>query len=214
LVPEQFLHIAEAAGLTNQVGEWVAREACRQHQQWRDAGLGEMSIAINVAPQQFRQRSFVPMLVDSVRHSGMDPSCLQIELKESTVLDDVPDAIASLREIRSLGIRVALDDFGVGYSSVGLLSSLPLDKLKIDQSFVGAIAHDEKSRTIADTVLALGRSLHLTVVGEGIESADAFDYLRDHGCDQAQGYFFSHPLSADEFERWYREDRSMAHAVH
>ncbi|RZI44399.1 bifunctional diguanylate cyclase/phosphodiesterase [Herbaspirillum sp. HC18] len=214
LAPAQFLHVAEAAGLINRIGEWVAREACSQHRRWRDAGLPPIGIAINVAPQQFRQRSFIAYLSQSMKHSGMDPSCMQIELKESTVLEDVHDTIAALEEIRSLGIRVALDDFGVGYSSVRLLSSLPLDKLKIDQSFVSRIGHDAKSQVITDSVLALGRSLNLQVVGEGIESEDIVDYLRGQGCDEAQGYYFSKPLAPDEFEIWYRAGQTQMQAVH
>ncbi|GIZ53129.1 sensor domain-containing protein [Noviherbaspirillum aridicola] len=214
LLPHQFMPAAESAGLVGRLGEWVAREACRQHQAWIAAGLPSMSVAINVAPQQFRQRSFVSQLADSVRNCGMDPSCLQVELKESTVLEDVPDTIAALQELRALGISVALDDFGVGYSSIGLLSTLPIDKLKIDQSFVNRIGQDAKSQAITDTVLALGRSLHLQVVGEGIESEEVFDYLRDQGCDQAQGYFFSKPLSAEAFEHWYRDSYAPAASLH
>ncbi|HYD96955.1 MAG TPA: EAL domain-containing protein [Noviherbaspirillum sp.] len=213
LVPEQFLHVAEAAGLINRIGEWVAQEACSQHQRWREDGLPPISVAINVAAQQFRQRSFIAYLAHSMQHSGMDPSCLQIELKESTVLEDVHDTIAALEEIRALGIRVALDDFGVGYSSVRLLSSLPLDKLKIDQSFVNGIGRDAKSQVIADSVLALGRSLNLQVVGEGIESGEVVDYLRAHGCDEAQGYYFSRPMAANEFAAWYRGGRAERRAL-
>ena len=214
LSPAQFLPMAEAAGLINRIGEWVAQEACRQHQVWREAGLPPISIAINVAPQQFRQRSFIRYLASSIEHSGMEPSFLQIELKESSVLEDVHDTIAALEEIRSLGIRVALDDFGIGYSSVRLLSSLPIDTLKIDQSFVSRIGRDEKSQMIADTVLALGRTLNLQVVGEGIESEDIVDYLREQGCDQAQGYYFGKPMTADEFVTWFHAARPEPQAMH
>lgn len=212
MVPDQFMPVAEAAGMVTAIGDWVAREACRQHHQWCEAGLPSLTMAINVAPQQFRQRSFVRHLAESVQGCGMDPGCLQIELTESAVLEDVHNTIAALEEIRSIGIHVALDDFGVGYSSIGLLSNLPVDKLKIDQSFVSRIGRDPRSRTITDTVLALGHSLNLTVVGEGIESEEAFDYLRGQGCDQAQGYYFSKPLAPDQFERWFREnDQTAAH---
>ncbi|WP_292932773.1 EAL domain-containing protein [Noviherbaspirillum sp.] len=214
LGPPQFLPVAEAAGLINQIGDWVAHEACRQHRQWREAGLPNISIAINVARQEFRQRSFVSNLASCVAQSGMDPGSLQIELKESTVHEDLHETIAALQELRSLGIRIALDDFGVGYSSVGLLTSLPLDKLKIDQSFINRIGRDAKSRAITDTVLALGRSLKLEVVGEGIESEDEVDYLRGHGCDQAQGFYFSKPLTAMEFEHWFRHAFSARCTVH
>ncbi|HEY0848182.1 MAG TPA: EAL domain-containing protein [Noviherbaspirillum sp.] len=214
LVPDQFLPAAESAGMITALGEWVAREACLQHQKWREAGLPTITMAINVSPQQFRQRSFVRDLASSMRRTGMNPGCLQIELTESAVLQDVHNTIAALEELRALGIHVALDDFGVGYSSIGLLSSLPVDKLKIDQSFVSRIGRDAKSRTITDTVLALGHSLNLTVVGEGIESEDVFDYLRGHGCDQAQGYYFSRPLSPDQFERWFRDSVHSTQHIH
>ncbi|WP_286757701.1 EAL domain-containing protein [Ralstonia sp. RL] len=214
LAPSQFLPVAESAGLVNLLGEWVAREVCRQHQRWRARGLPAMNMAINVAPQQLRQRSFVASLGDNMRLRGMEPSCLQIELKESTVLEDLPDTIGALQEIRALGMRIALDDFGVGYSSIGLLSSLPLDMLKIDRSFIDGIGRDTRSRTIIDSVLALGHSLRLQVAGEGIESETVADYLRSRGCDQAQGFYFSKPLSADEYEHWYRESRIHPAGVH
>lgn len=214
LLPYQFMPVAESAGLVGRIGEWVAREACRQHQAWLSAGLPNMYIAINVAPQQFRQRSFVTQLAQQVRDCGMDPSRLQIELTESTVLEDVPDTMAALQELRAIGIRVALDDFGRGYSSIGLLSTLPIDTLKIDQSFVNGIGQDPKSQAITDTVLALGRSLHLQVVGEGIESEEVFDYLREQGCDQAQGYYLSKPLPADAFVHWYRDTYTPSGPLH
>jgi len=214
LSPTQFLPVAEAAGLINRIGEWVAQEACRQYQVWREAGLPPISIAINVAPQQFRQRSFIHHLASNVENCGMEPSSLQIELKESSILEDVQETIAALEEIRSIGIRVALDDFGVGYSSVRLLSSLPIDTLKIDQSFVSRIGRDEKCQMIADTVLALGRTLNLQVVGEGIESADIVNYLREQGCNKAQGYYFSKPMTADEFVNWFHAERPEPQTMH
>ncbi|TFW05455.1 bifunctional diguanylate cyclase/phosphodiesterase [Oxalobacteraceae bacterium OM1] len=214
LTADEILPAAEAAGLIPQLGVWVAQEACRQHQAWREAGLPPLNVAINVAPEQVRQRDFVAQLADSVRRYGMDPACLQIEVSESAVVENVQDTIEALEKIRALGITVALDDFGIGYASVGQLGSLPLDKLKIDQSLIHAIQNDPRSRTVADSILALGRSLHLKVVGEGVESADEFDYLRAHGCDQAQGYYVSKPLPADEFAQWFRAHHEPVHAVH
>jgi diguanylate cyclase (GGDEF)-like protein/PAS domain S-box-containing protein len=214
LVPNQFLSIAEAAGLLNRLGEWVAQEACRQHTQWREAGLPGLIMAINVSSQQVQQPSFAAHLANSLLHTSMDPGCLQIELNESAVIEHVREIQAALEEVRSIGIGVALDNFGTGFSSVGLLSSLPLDKLKIDQSLVGQIGHDVKSQTITASILALGRSLKLKVVGGGIESEASFDYLREQGCDQAQGYYFSKPLSPDEFERWYKNTQLRDGMVH
>ncbi|OWW18305.1 EAL domain-containing protein [Noviherbaspirillum denitrificans] len=201
--PNDFIPIAESAGLINQLGEWVAAEACRQHERWREAGLPPLSISINISSSQFRQRTFASHLAEAIDRYGIDPACLQVEITESAVMDNLPAAIAALNEIRSTGIRIALDDFGTGYSSLNYLSSLPLDKLKIDQSFIKKIVSHRPSRSITDAILALGRSLNLKVVGEGIESEQAMDYLREHGCDQAQGYLFSHPLPPKDFEAWY-----------
>lgn len=205
LGPDEFIPIAESAGLIAQLGNWVAGEACRQHQHWRKAGLPPLSMAINVSAMQFRQREFAAQMGKAIEASGMDQNCLQIELTESTVMDDIPQTIATLNQLRAMGIRVALDDFGTGYSSLGYLSSLPLDKLKIDQSFINMLDTNQSNQSIADTIIGLGRTLNLTVVGEGIESEEAMTYLRSHGCDQAQGFLFSKPLPAAEFESWYRD---------
>ena len=214
LAPQVFLPVAESSGLINRLGEWVLNEVGRQHVRWHAAGLRPLSISVKIASQQFRQRAFVSQLTESLSSSGMEPGYLQIELKESTVLEDVPEAINALRQIRQLGVQVALDDFGTGFSSIGLLSTLPVDKLKIDQGFVQSVARDQQSQTIADTVLALGRTLKLEVVGEGLESQDDYAWLQDHGCNQAQGFYFSKPLSPIEFEQWCRQEQSHAQSVH
>jgi diguanylate cyclase (GGDEF)-like protein/PAS domain S-box-containing protein len=204
LIPNQFLHIAEASGLMPRLGEWVVREACRQHRRWRDAGLPAMNVSINIATQQLRHDGFVTQLANCMAECGMDPSYLQIELKENIVLGDAEDAVVALQKIRALGIQVAIDDFGAGHSGVSLLNWLPLDQLKISHSLIRRIGVDVKSRVATDTILTLGKSLDLTVVAEGIESETAFDYMRSRGCDQAQGFYFCHPLAADAFERWCR----------
>jgi predicted signal transduction protein with EAL and GGDEF domain len=205
LGPERFVPVAESAGLIAELGEWVAAEACRQHEAWRRMGLPPVTIAINVSPLQFRQRGFAQRLQNIIAGCAIDPAHIQIEVTESTVMESVEDAIDTLRGIRAAGIRIALDDFGTGYSSLSHLSNLPLDKLKVDQSFVKRLEHDRTSRAITGAIIALGRTLNLEVVGEGIESEDALSYLQEHGCDQAQGYFISQPLPAAEFARWYHD---------
>ncbi|WP_170162289.1 EAL domain-containing protein [Caldimonas tepidiphila] len=207
--PARFIPIAESAGLIARLGEWVATEACRQHAAWLAEGLPPITIAINVSPLQFRQRAFVQRLVAVVREHGIDPACFQVEVTESTVMDSVPEAVETLRALKSAGIRVALDDFGTGYSSLSHLSQLPLDKLKVDQSFVKRLEHDRASRAITEAIIALGRTLSLEVVGEGIESDSARDYLHEHGCDQGQGYLYSRPLRTDEFADWYRRTEGV-----
>lgn len=201
--PDRFIPIAEAAGLIGELGDWVAAEACRQHAVWLSQGM-RLTIAINVSPLQFRQPTYAERLSSIISDTGMDPTCLEIEVTESAVMENVDEAIAILNRIKSLGVKVALDDFGTGYSSLSSLTSLPLDKLKIDQSFVRRIERHQASRAVTEAIIALGRSLRLDVHGEGIESENTLRYLRRHGCNQAQGYWFSRPLSAPEFSLLYR----------
>ncbi|HJV86071.1 MAG TPA: EAL domain-containing protein [Noviherbaspirillum sp.] len=202
--PDTFIPIAEAAGLIGQLGEWVAAEACRQYEAWRKNGL-LVPIAINVSALQFRQRDFAERLGAIISAAGVDSCSLQVEVTESTVMESVDEAVEILHKLKSIGVKTVIDDFGTGYSSLNTLSSLPFDKLKVDQSFVQRIESDHASRAVTDAILALGRSLNLEVVGEGIESENALRYLRDHGCDQAQGFWFSKPLPATEFAQWCRE---------
>jgi len=203
--PDLFIPVAEAAGLIGAVGEWVAAEACRQHCAWLAEGLPPVPIAINVSPQQFRLRRFAQRLSEIVQASCIDPSCLQLEVTESSIMENVPEAIEILNAVREMGIKVALDDFGTGYSSLSYLGSLPLDKLKIDQSFVRRLGEDQTSRAIIEAIIALGRTLRLEVVGEGIETDEILSYLQAHGCDQGQGYFFARPMVNHEFARWYAQ---------
>lgn len=211
LPPEQFIPAAEAAGLIDQLGRWVVTKACRQHQAWRNTGLPPISIAINISSLEFRQRAFAEHLAQAVADSGMDPTCLQIELTESAVMENIGESISIFNQLRSLGVRVALDDFGTGYSSLSYLSNLPLDKLKIDQSFVSKLDTNRSSQAITDTIIGLGILMKLEIVGEGIESVSAMEYLRDHGCHQGQGFLYSQPLPPDEFESWYRTRNKGLH---
>lgn len=203
VMPDRFIPVAEASGLIGDVGEWVAAEACRQHKAWVAEGL-ELTIAINVSPVQFRQRRFADRLSNIIAAAGIDPVNLEIEVTESTVMENIEQAIRILNDIKSLGVKVALDDFGTGHSSLATLTSLPLDKLKVDQSFVQRVERDAASRAVTAAIIALGRSLRLDVHGEGIESESALRYLKEQGCNQAQGFWFSEPLPPAEFADWCR----------
>lgn len=202
--PDTFIPVAESTGLIGPLGDWVVAEACRQHAEWLRKGM-RLTLAVNVSPLQFRQQGFAERLREIISDSGMDPACLEIEVTESAVMDNISEAVGILDRIKSLGVKVALDDFGTGYSSLSMLTSLPLDKLKVDQSFVRRIEQDPASRAVTEAVIALGRSLRLAIHGEGIESEDTLSYLEEQGCHQAQGYWFSKPLPAAEFMQWYRE---------
>jgi diguanylate cyclase (GGDEF)-like protein/PAS domain S-box-containing protein len=200
--PAVFIPIAESSGLIGELGEWVLAEACRQQRVW-DANGMQITVAINVSPLQFRQPGFAALLSSVIADSRVDPTCLEVEVTEGTVMESVEDAVEILQRIKSLGVRIALDDFGTGYSSLSSLSSLPIDKLKVDQSFVRRIEGDQASRAVTEAIIALGRSLRLDVVGEGIESAFTLQYLQEHGCHQAQGFWFSQPLPPAAFVAWY-----------
>jgi diguanylate cyclase (GGDEF)-like protein/PAS domain S-box-containing protein len=203
--PEQFVPIAEATGQINRLGEWVIDEACRQHKIWREHGLPTIPIAVNVSAVQFRQKDFVEHFAQTMHDWHIDKSALQVELTETALMENFDRAIDVLTRLQALGIKIALDDFGTGYSSLNYLSRLPINKIKVDKSFVQRIEHDKASRAITEAVIALGRTLQLEVVAEGIESKEALQYLRRHGCNQAQGFYVCEPVSADHFESWYRE---------
>lgn len=202
--PQRFIPIAESSGLIAALGEWVLSEACRQHLAWRKEGL-HIPLAVNVSPLQFRQAGFAARLGEILATTRAEPASMQLEITESMIMENVDEAVQILDGIKELGVKVALDDFGTGYSSLSRLSRLPLDTLKVDQSFVRGIECDVGSRAVTDAIIALGHSLRLEVIAEGIESEASLRYLQNQGCQQAQGYLFSPPLQADEFTRWCRE---------
>ena len=202
--PEHFIPVAESCGMIAHIGDWVVAEVCRQLVAWRALGLPPLVMSINISPLQFRQRGFAQRLLAIVKHAQIDAGTLQIEVTENALMDGIDEAITTLDAIHAAGIRIALDDFGTGCSSLRTLSQLPLDSLKVDQAFVQHLSHDRASQAIAEAILAIGHRLDLAIVGEGVESEQDYDYLRQHGCDQVQGNLFSQPLPAAAFVDWYR----------
>ena len=199
--PSQFIPLAEDSGLIVPIGQWVLETACQDVRQWNDlTGWGDLSIAVNVSARQFRQPGFVATVTDSLSASGIQPRNLTLELTESLVLDNVADSIEKMHELKVLGIGFAMDDFGTGYSSLSYLKRLPLDELKIDQSFVRDIASDPGDEVIVRTIIAMARSLGLNVVAEGVETRQQYDFLIKHQCAMFQGYLFGRPLPRAEFE--------------
>ncbi len=212
LMPGDFIAAAEASGLIHQIGEWVIREACRQHEAWQQQGLPPIRVAVNVSPVQFRSPEFRDRLLSALRSSTMDPSCLELEVTESAVMSQVDEAALTLAWLKDMGLKVALDDFGTGYSSLSQLARLPIDKLKVDRAFVTHIDTDARSLAIAETVLALGQKLGVDVVAEGIESAAAMTLLRKLGCGQGQGYLIGTPMRPERLQAWQKEREAMAAA--
>jgi diguanylate cyclase (GGDEF)-like protein/PAS domain S-box-containing protein len=193
-----FIAVAEDTGLINSIGEWVMREACRQNQAWHQAGLPRRRISVNVSAQQFMNSTIVALVRDALASSGLPPQYLEIELTESVMMEDSDSAQVQMAELAELGVSVSLDDFGTGYSSLGYLSRFSLDKLKIDQSFIRNITRDKRSAAIAQATIALARGLSMRVVAEGVEESGQLDYLRQIGCDEVQGFYFSRPVPAGE----------------
>ena len=213
LMPGDFIAAAEASGLIHQIGEWVIREACRQHEQWRQAGLPEFRIAVNVSPMQFRSPDFRSRLEAALASSTMDPRWLELEVTETTVMSRIEEATRTMTWLKELGLRVALDDFGTGYSSLSHLAQLPIDKLKVDKAFVTHIDSDLRSLAIAETVLALGQKLGVETVAEGIENPGAFSVLRDLGCGLAQGYLIGRPMRPEQLCDWHAARESALQVI-
>jgi diguanylate cyclase (GGDEF)-like protein/PAS domain S-box-containing protein len=196
--PSQFIPIAEETGIIKAIGKWVIREACCQVQRWSAEALPVQPVAVNVSARQFCRDGVVQTMKDILRETGIPPTMLEAELTESTVMADPVAAAKILHEIRGLGVHIAIDDFGTGYSSLACLKRFPVDTLKIDAAFVRDIATDSDDGAIVSAIIALAHHLNLTVVAEGVETADQMAFLVEHGCEEIQGYYFSKPLPQDQ----------------
>ena len=204
IMPDRFIHVAEEAGLINALGDWVLCEACRQAQAWIEAGLPPLRMAVNVAPEQFRQGGFVEAVAGALAASGLEPSLLELEVTERTVMHDADVNVGTLTALHRMGVELSLDDFGTGYSSLAYLKRFPVGKLKIDRSFIRDLETDADDRAIASTIVSMGRSLRLTVLAEGVESREQLELLSAMGCDMAQGYLFSRARPAGEITELLR----------
>ena len=199
--PLQFIPVAEDCGLMLPIGRWVLREACRQTQAWIQAGFPVGTIAVNVSALEFRDESLLENVLAILDETGLSPTFLVLELTESVLMKRPEAAAAVLRTLRDRGVRVAIDDFGTGYSSLGYLRKFPLDALKIDQSFVRQIDTAGEDTAIVTAVIGMAQSLKLRVIAEGVETLEQLEFLRAHYCDAVQGYYFSRPVSAEQFEK-------------
>ena len=202
LLPEKFIPLAEETGLIVPLGDWVLEEACRQVAAWSQSReMPEISVAVNISARQFRQPEFTSRVLDTIRRTAVDPRKMELELTESSLVEDVDRVVARMAELRAHGLRFSVDDFGVGYSSLSYLRRLPLDKLKIDMSFVRDILVDPGSSAIARAIISLSEALGLNVVAEGVESEQQREYLSFLGCHAYQGFLCSEPLPAAQFEK-------------
>ncbi|HUF72729.1 MAG TPA: EAL domain-containing protein [Gammaproteobacteria bacterium] len=197
--PAQFISIAEETGLIAPIGAWVLREACRQNRAWQDEALPAMRIAANVSSVELHSKGFVDGVRAILNETGLAPSCLELELTETFLTQNATSTVRVLEALNEMAVQLALDDFGTGYSSLSYLKRFPIDTLKIDRSFVRDIAVDEDDASIVSAVISMGKSLHMRVVAEGVETLEQLIFLRQQGCPEGQGYYFNCPMTADEF---------------
>lgn len=205
--PAQFIPLAEDTGMIVAIGEWVLRTACLQNKAWQDAGLPPIAVAVNISARQFREKGLVHAVERILQESALDPRYLELEVTESVIMHDAEQVIAILKQIKSLGVKLSIDDFGTGYSSLSYLKRFPVDRLKIDQSFIREITSSPDDAAITQAVINLGHSLNLRVIAEGVETQEQLDFLSDRQCDEKQGYLISRPVPAEEFAQLLRAKR-------
>lgn len=210
--PGRFIPVAESSGVIGPLGQWVIHEACRQGQRWREAGLPEITVAVNISPRQFHLTDLAGCASRALQLSGFPARCLEFELTETALAERPHEAREVLLRLQQLGLRMAVDDFGTGYSSLSSLKRYPIDVLKIDQGFIRDIPHHGDDMAISAAIIAMGHSLGVQVLAEGVETPEQLEFLRERGCDAYQGYLYSRPLSAADFtallEREQAQQRS------
>lgn len=199
--PDQFIPLAEDSGLINPIGEWVLKEACQQAKKWIDQGFSFGRIAVNISGVQVNKGQLLDIVNNTLLETGLPAASLELEVTESIIMKQADHAIVQLGELRELGILLSIDDFGTGYSSLSYLKQLPVHKLKIDRSFVSDIIEDSDDRAIINAIIAMGKSLGLAVIAEGVENLEQEQYLLSSGCNEAQGFYYSKPVSPDELEQ-------------
>ena len=206
--PYKFIPVAEESGLIIRLGAFVLREACRQNKAWQDAGLPKLKVAVNLSACQPLENDFVSQVMQILEETGLEPQYLEFEMTESALMSNANDTVIKLLRLKERGIGISVDDFGTGYSSLSYLKLLPIDTLKIDRSFVHDIVKDPDDAAIVDAIISMAHSLKLNVIAEGVETLEQLDFLRQHNCQQAQGFFFSKPLASHQFEYFLRTGKT------
>jgi predicted signal transduction protein with EAL and GGDEF domain len=206
LLPASFIALAEEIGLIVPLGEWIIRQACAAAATWPDG----LQVAVNLSPVQFGTPGLVQIVVGALAAVGLDPRRLELEITESTLLQNNGQTLSILHQLRELGVRIALDDFGTGYSSLSYLQSFPFDKIKIDRSFIEDISSGSGARNIVRAVATMAAGLGMTATAEGVETTEQLEAVRSEGCGEVQGYYFSKPLEAREIDRMYLSGRRAA----
>jgi diguanylate cyclase (GGDEF)-like protein/PAS domain S-box-containing protein len=214
--PKEFIPLAELSGLIVPIGEWVLHKACEEARKWHEKGFEDMTVSVNLSSRQFQQTDLLRQIREALEETGLEPGALDLEITESNAMQNAEHSIHTLWGLKKHGVRISMDDFGTGYSSLNYLKRFPIDRIKLDQSFVRDLPTDKDDAAIAMAVIAMGRSLELTVIAEGVETEEQLDFLRTHHCDQLQGFLLSRPLPAEAFQEFLarsgrpevREERS------
>jgi EAL domain-containing protein (putative c-di-GMP-specific phosphodiesterase class I) len=207
--PDRFIKLAEETGLIVPIGSWVLRTACRQNRDWQQAGYGLLRIAVNLSARQFAQPGLVREIQIVLEETGMAPTCLEIELTETLVMEDVESAIRTMGQLKRMGVKLSIDDFGTGYSSLSYLRRFPVDVLKIDRSFVRDITSNEDDAAMVAAIIELARGLRMRVIAEGVETEAQLDYLRRRGCDEVQGHVYARAVPGAAVEEMLRAGRQV-----
>ena len=197
--PQQFIPLCEENGSIIPIGRWVLETACQQNMEWQRQGLPPVKMAVNISARQFSDPDLLQHIHDALDRSGMDPALLELELTESMVMLDPEHTIRTLKQLREIGVRTALDDFGVGYSSLAQIKGFPIDTLKVDRSFIRNLPESDHDRAITEAIINMARTLSLTVIAEGVETEAQETFLRGISCDESQGFYFSRPNTAEAF---------------
>jgi EAL domain-containing protein (putative c-di-GMP-specific phosphodiesterase class I) len=201
LAPDQFISVAEDTGLIVPLGEWILKEACNKLSHWRRRINPDLRMSINISPRQFKSQGLPGIASAILKQNGLPAHVIDLEITESVLMLQNKENMGILEELAAMGICLSIDDFGTGYSSLSYLQRFPVDTLKIDQSFVRGIHQDKQDMAIVNTILAMANSMELKVIAEGVENQKQMEFLKQNGCHAAQGYYFSRPIPADDFEK-------------
>jgi EAL domain-containing protein (putative c-di-GMP-specific phosphodiesterase class I) len=208
VTPTQFIPVAEETGLIVPIGRWVLKTACAQNVAWQRQGLPPVCMAVNLSLRQLLDDNLLEDIKTVLKETGMEANLLELEITESMVMHNPSRLISLLTKIKEMDVRLAIDDFGTGYSSLAHIKHFPIDTLKVDRSFIRNIPQDSEDKAITEAIISMGKTLSLTVVAEGVETEEQENFLREHVCDEMQGFYFSKPISADHFADLLRTHES------
>ena len=209
VLPTEFIPLAESTGLIIPIDRWVVQNVCQQIKRWHDAGITYLTVTVNLSVMEFNQPDFIHKIIDFIKVNHLEAKYLQIELTESMIMQDVNSAIATMNELRSLGVSIAIDDFGTGYSSLIYLKNFPVNTLKIDRYFIHNVAQDSQKSAITKALIEMAHNLNMQVIAEGVETEAELSFLRENNCDAMQGFLFSLPLPAAEFENFLWSNKRL-----